>query len=134
MSCCFYESFYICPSIAWTQNETTTTRSEMIKPWIIGFTPLFATFVNGVLSPIAPSAITNANLLILEIRAAAVFMLFSSKTEGTRISAILLSATNPRNARMNHGNIFAMEKLFEAWAKDVHIVPCYIKKIEWDIF
>lgn len=32
MSCCFYESFYICPSIAWTQNETTTTRSEMIKP------------------------------------------------------------------------------------------------------
>ena len=39
-------------------------------------------------------------------------MLFSSKTEGTRISAILLSATNPRNARMNHGNIFAMEKLF----------------------
>ena len=84
-----------------TANDTTTTRSEMRKPWTIGRNPDLDTSLKLVLSPIAPRAMIIENLEMLD---RVLLRLFE-------MSPIDLSPTMTRKRRMNHGKIFLRSTL-----------------------
>ena len=93
-------SLYTIPIAISTNNATTTTNAEMIKPWIIGRIPAFFMLEKDVFKPMAANAHTIRNLLALLV----------PDTTAAGIGNTLATIDIARNPRINQGNIFAMLK------------------------
>ena len=83
-----------------TNNATTTTSAEIIKPWIIGRIPDFFMLEKEVFKPMAAKALTMRNLLTV----------FVPDTTAVGIENMLATIDIARKPRINQGNIFAILK------------------------
>lgn len=98
-SCLFIT--YTIPIATSTRSATITTNAEIMKPCIIGRIPDFFKLENDVFSPMADSAHTIKNLLVV----------FVPETTVVGIEKMLATMDIARKPRINHGKIFAMLKL-----------------------